>query len=192
MGDGAKKEATYTDLFDIPENMIGEIINGELHTMPRPSPKHSMVVSSLGGEIVNPFSKGRGGPGGWIILFEPELLMDKNILLPDLAGWKKERLPNLPETNWIEISPDWICEVLSPSTVQIDKTKKMPVYANHKVRYVWLIDPIAKTLDIFKRLNSGGWELMGSFAENDKVMAEPFHEIEIKLADLWEFQGHDA
>jgi len=121
------------------------------------------------------------------LLFEPELSIDKNILVPDLAGWKKERLPDLPETNWIEISPDWICEVLSPSTIQIDKTKKMPIYANHTVRHVWLIDPITKTLDIFKLLNSGGWELMGSFAENDKVKAEPFHAIEIDLADLWEF-----
>jgi Uma2 family endonuclease len=185
MGAPAKREATYADLFDIPDHMIGEIINGELHSMPRPSPKHAMVVSSLGGEIVNPFSKGRGGPGGWIILFEPELLMGKNILVPDLAGWKKERLPNLPETNWIGVSPDWVCEVLSPSTVQIDKTKKMPIYANHNVRHVWLIDPIAKTLDVFKRLHGGGWELMGSFAENDSVMAEPFHEIEINLAGLW-------
>lgn len=187
MDDPVKKEATYPDLFDIPENRIGEIINGELHTMPRPSPRHAMAVSSLGGEIVNPYAKGRGGPGGWIILFEPELLIGKDILVPDLAGWKNERLPNLPETNWIEIPPDWICEVLSPSTVQVDKTKKMPVYAKHQVGYAWLIDPIAKTLDVFKRLVSGGWELMGSFADDDRVVAEPFLEIEIDLGGLWGF-----
>lgn len=187
MGEIAKKEATYNDLLGIPENRIGEIINGELYTVPRPSPRHSMVVSSLGAEIVNPFSKGRGGPGGWIILFEPELLIDQNILVPDLAGWKKERLPHLPETNWIAVSPDWVCEVLSPRTIQTDKTKKMPIYAKHNVRHVWLMDPMAKTLDVFALLPSGGWELVGSFAENDTVMAVPFHEIEIHLADLWDF-----
>ncbi|MFW6239661.1 MAG: Uma2 family endonuclease [Thermodesulfobacteriota bacterium] len=118
-------------------------------------------------------------------MFEPELLTGKNILVSDLAGWKKERLPNLPGTNWIEVSPDWVCEVLSPSTVQIDKTKKKAHLCQPCVRHVWLIDPIAKTLDVFKPLHDGGRELMGAFAENDAVMAEPFHEIEINLTDLW-------
>jgi len=178
------KRAVYEDLCNLPENVTGEIIDGELHTAPRPSPKHSNVSSGLGGEIVPPYKLGRGGPGGWWILFEPEVLLGEDVLVPDLAGWKKEKLPELPETNWIAVPPDWICEVLSPATIRTDRVKKMPKYAQFEVQHAWLIDPVAGTMEVF-RLESNRWLLLNTYAGDDKARAEPFQEIEISLSDLW-------
>jgi Uma2 family endonuclease len=184
MTETAFKKITYEDLYTIPENMIGEIIDGGLYAMPRPSFRHSNVVSGITDEIKSPFQKGRGGPGGWIILYEPEICLGENILVPDLAGWKKERLSKPPEENYTTIVPDWICEVLSPGTVRIDRIRKMPIYAEFGVRHIWLIDPIAKTFEVY-RLEAGRWMLLSTHGENDRVRAEPFQEIEIALEYLW-------
>jgi Uma2 family endonuclease len=178
------KEVSYEDLYAIPDNMIGQIIDGELLAMPRPSFRHSNAASVMTYEIGGPFQRGRGGPGGWIILYEPEICLGKNILVPDLAGWKKERLPKPPEENYTTVPPDWICEVLSPGTVRIDRIKKMPIYARFGVSYVWMVDPIAKTLEVFK-LKSDNWILLSVHSENDHVRAEPFQETEIALENLW-------
>ncbi len=184
MSDPAKKPATYEDLYNIPENTIGEIINGELIVTPRPAPRHMTVVTILGEEIGPPYRRGRGGPGGWIFLDETEIRLGEDTVVPDLAGWKKERFPTELELNWIPVAPDWVCEVLSPSTFRNDKVRKMPIYAHHGVGHIWLIDPVAMTMDAFK-LESGRWSLLASFSENDKVRVEPFREIEISLGDLW-------
>jgi len=181
----SQKPAVYEDLYSIPDTMIGQIIGGELVALPRPSPRHVRAASLLGIRIGNPFDMGEGGPGGWIILDKPEIKLDSHTLVPDIAGWKKERLPNLPDTNWISVVPDWICEVLSPGTARIDRKKKMPIYARFGLPYLWLVDPLEKTLEIFK-LDAGGWRLMTVYSEDDKVRAEPFQEIEIKLNNLWE------
>jgi len=182
----ARKKASYEDLYSIPENMTGEIIDGELFVTPRPSRRHVGAASSLGYKIGPSYQFGeRGGPGGWIILVEPEIGLDEDILVPDLAGWRKERYPGDEPHNWISVTPDWICEVLSPGTAHKDKVKKMPTYARHGVPYFWLIDPIVKTLDVFN-LESGRWVLLSSYAEDDKVRAEPFAEIEFALSDLWQ------
>ena len=125
-----------------------------------------------------------GGPGGWIIIVEPEIGLGEHTMVPDLAGWKRERFPIEEDHNWISAAPDWVCEILSPNTFRTDKIKKMPIYAHHGVGYIWLIDPVAMTMDAF-RLESGRWSLLASFSENDKVRAEPFQEIEINLGDLW-------
>ncbi|MGA2223879.1 MAG: Uma2 family endonuclease [Syntrophobacteraceae bacterium] len=180
----AEKKATYDDLYNIPENMIGEIIDGELITTPRPAARHSYTASVLGFELGPPFQIGRNGPGGWVILHKIEIMMGENLLVPDLTGWRRERFPGLPKENWISVPPDWVCEILSPSTVRVDKIRKMPVYARHEVPYVWLIDPVSKTLDVFK-LESGKWVWQCAFVENDKVRAEPLHEVEIELGNLW-------
>ncbi len=186
MSEFAKKKATYEDLYDVPENMIGEIIDGELIVTPRPSPKHMRAISALGGEIIPPYDFGRGGgPGGWVILVEVEIKLGEHTMVPDLAGWKKERFPTDLGHNWIPVAPDWVCEVLSPSTFRNDKVRKMPLYARHGIGHIWLIDPAAMTMDAFKLGSDCGWLLLGSFAENDKVRAEPFQEIEINLEDLW-------
>lgn len=180
----ARKKAVYDDLYGIPENMIGEIIDGELIASPRPSGRHSNAASILGGEIIPPYRLGRGGPGGWIILDEPEIMFGEDLLVPDMAGWRRERFPGWPQENWFSVSPDWICEVLSPTTARKDRIKKMRIYATQNVQHVWLIDPIIKTLEAFK-LESGKWVLQAAFAEDDKVRAEPFPEIEIELGNLW-------
>jgi len=184
MSEPAKKKATYEDLHSVPGNMIGEIINGELVVTPRPAPMHMNVASILGGEIMPPYRFGRGGPGGWIILDETEIMLGEDLLVPDIAGWRKERFPGWPKENWISTPPDWICEILSPSTASKDRVKKMRTYARHEVGYAWIIDPREKTLEIFK-LKSGEWVRLDAFAENDKMRAEPFLEIEIDLANLW-------
>ncbi len=121
MSDTAKKLATYDDLLAVPDILVAEIVHGQLHTTPRPTPKHTRASSSLGAEISFPYDKGRGGPGGWWILDEPELHLDTHVLVPGLAGWQRERLPELPDTAWFELPPDWVCEILSPSTTHLDR-----------------------------------------------------------------------
>lgn len=180
----SQKPAVYEDLFSIPDSMIGQIIGEELIALPRPSPRHARAASVLGIRIGSPFDMGEGGPGGWIILYEPEIKLGSHTLVPDIAGWKKERLPELPDTNWIPVVPDWICEVLSPGTARIDRKKKMPIYAEFGLSYLWLVDPLEKTLEIFK-LDAKGWRLMSVFSEDDKFRGEPFQEVEINLDNLW-------
>jgi Uma2 family endonuclease len=184
MAEPAKKQATYDDLYHIPENMVGEIIDGELIVSPRPTGRHTEAASSLGFELGPPYRFGRGGPGGWIIHFEPELHLGANVIVPDLAGWKKERFTISPDEHRITISPDWVCEVLSPSSARTDRIKKMRIFAEHNVPYVWIIDPAQMTLEVY-RLESGKWVVQGLYSENDKARAEPFEEVEIDLSNLW-------
>ena len=184
MSETAKKMATYEDLYTIPENTVGEIIDGELFVTPRPSVGHNHAASVLGGEVAGPYHLGRGGPGGWVILDEQEVMLGQHLLVPDLSGWRRERFPEKPSENWISIAPDWLCEVLSPSTARIDKVRKMPFYAQFGVPHLWFLDPIARTLEVF-RLESSRWVLLAAFADSDSVCAEPFTEIEICLGDLW-------
>jgi Uma2 family endonuclease len=184
MSELAKKKATYEDLCGIPENTIGEIVDGELIVTPRPSRKHARSAFVLGNKIGSPYDLGEGGPGGWIFLIDPEIGLGEQIVVPDMAGWKRERFPFEEDHKWISAVPDWVCEILSPSTFRTDKVKKMPIYAHHGVGHIWLIEPVAMTMDAFA-LESGRWVLLASFAENDKVRAEPFQEIEISLEDLW-------
>jgi len=184
MDQAAQTKATYDDLHNLADNMIGEIVNGSLYATPRPSPRHAKITSELGAEIIYPYRFGRGGPGGWIILDEPEIQLSSHTLVPDIAGWKQDNFPSLLKTNWIDVAPDWICEVLSPGTLRLDKTQKMPIYAEHHVQHLWLINPIDKTLDVFK-WSSQGWLLLHAYVENDMVRADPFQEIEIDLAELW-------
>jgi len=186
MSESARKRPAYKDLYKIPENMTGEIINGELVVTPRPSRKHGYSTTALGAAVVPSYQFGRGGGlGGWVIIIEPEIGFGENIMVPDIAGWKEDRYPEEEPHNWISVVPDWICEVLSPNTLRVDKVRKMPIYARHGVPYFWLIDPAAETLDVF-RLASGQWTLLGTYVEDDKVRAEPFGEIEINLSDLWQ------
>jgi Uma2 family endonuclease len=185
MSDPGNKKAVYDDLYTIPENMTGEIINGELIVTPRPSQKHVHTASTLDKKIGSPYQLGEGGgPGGWVILVEPEVKFGEDVVVPDLAGWRKDRYPKTGETNWISITSDWVCEVLSPSTLRLDRVKKMPLYGQYGVPHFWLIDPVARTLEVF-RLESGRWSLLGAFSEDEKVRVEPFQEIEIDLSILW-------
>ena len=132
----ARKFATYEDLFDLPDHLVGEIIHGQLITHPRPTPKHAVASSAIGDELVSPFQKGRGGPGGWWILDEPELHLGPQILVPDLAGWRRERLPTMPDSAYFTLPPDWVCEVLSPGTARVDRADKMPIYAAQGIPFL--------------------------------------------------------
>lgn len=186
MSEPARKKAAYEDLYDVPDNMIGEIIDGELIVTPRPSRRHTLAASRLSAGLISFYDFGRGGgPGGWIIIVEPEIQLGKHTMVPDLAGWKVERFPIKEDHNWISVVPDWICEILSPWTAGLDKAEKMPIYARHEVAHAWLLDPGHKTLDVYK-LKSGGWYLAESYGERNRIVrAEPFSELVIDLTEIW-------
>lgn len=184
MADPAKKRATYADLEAVPPNLVTEIIDGELETHPRPSPRHAAATNSLSDELTGPFQKGRGGPGGWVFFDEPELHFGSDVVVPDIAGWRRERLPALPETPYLEIAPDWVCEVLSASTERRDRGSKRRIYAEAGVGHLWLLDPRFQLLEAFV-LTEGRQLLVGTWSSDDVVSAPPFDAISISLADLW-------
>jgi Uma2 family endonuclease len=184
MADPAKPRATYEDLLAVPEHLVAEIIHGELVTHPRPAAPHARASSRLGALLDGPFDRGKGGPGGWVILDEPELHLHGHVLVPDLAGWRREHMPELPDAAAFELAPDWICEVLSPSTAAADRADKMPVYATERVSHVWLVDPIAQTLEVL-RLDGETYRLAQTSRGEAVVRAEPFAAIELELAALW-------
>jgi Uma2 family endonuclease len=136
---------------------------------------------TLGG----PFDVGGTGPGGWILLDEPELHLGGDVLVPDLAGWRRERMPKLPSVPALTLAPDWVCEVLSASTEARDRGAKLPVYAREGVRHVWLIDPSVRTLEVF-RLEGTLYTLLGTYESQASVRAEPFEVLELSLRVLWE------
>jgi Uma2 family endonuclease len=180
----ARRHATYQDVIDAPADKIAEIVRGALYLHPRPLPRHSQAIGSLGDEIISPFSKGRGGPGGWWILIEPEVHLGEDVLVPDLVGWRRERLPALPDTVGITVVPDWVCEVLSPSTRRFDLNEKRSSYAGHGVRFLWLIDPPARTLEA-QRLEGGAWTPIATLRDSAEVRLPPFEAITFPLATLW-------
>lgn len=176
--------ATYQDVLDAPSHMVAEIVDGTLYTQPRPGPRHSLASSELGICIGPPFHKGRGGPGGWWILFEPEVHLGEDILVPDIAGWRRERMLELPTTAYFTLAPDWVCEVLSPSTRALDLGGKRTVYAREGVTYLWLVDPGARSLETFM-LRRTEWVLMDTLFDDAPVSLPPFEAISFSLGDLW-------
>ncbi|MEW6167419.1 MAG: Uma2 family endonuclease [Pseudomonadota bacterium] len=184
MSQPARKPATYADLFELPDTVVGQIVHGVLHAHPRPASPHARASAVLGTDLSAPFDRGRGGPGGWWILDEPELHLGPHVLVPDLAGWRRERMPQIPDVAYFELPPDWICEVLSPSTARLDRVDKLPIYAQFEVRWVWLVDPAAHTLEVFG-LDRGHWRLEASFAEDARVAAPPFEAVTLELDALW-------
>jgi Uma2 family endonuclease len=183
MSDG-KRRATYEDLMAVPDHLVAEIINGELVTSPRPASPHARASSSIGGELYGPFDRGRGGPGGWIILDEPELHLLGHVLVPDLAGWRRTRMPEMPHATAFELAPDWACEVLSPSTAAIDRVAKVPIYAQAGISHLWLVDPAHQTVEVL-RLDSGSYRLVGTWHGAQAASLEPFEAIAIDLTALW-------
>jgi len=179
-----RRRATYQDVLDAPVHLVAEIVDGELWLSPRPAGPHTAVASALGDELGPPFRRGRGGPGGWIILYEPELHLGPEIVVPDLAGWRRERLPRVENTAYFTLAPDWLCEVVSRSTEKLDRAKKLPIYAAYGVRNVWLVDPIQRMLEVL-RLHEGRWLTLAVHCDDAKIRAEPFDALELDLADLW-------
>lgn len=180
-----RRPATYEDVLNAPEHLVAEIIDGELYTSPRPAPRHARASSSLGGMLWGPYDHGRGGPGGWLILDEPELHVAADIVVPDLAGWRRERLPALPAEAYFTVAPDWICEVVSPGTASIDRVRKLRIYAREGVGHAWLIDPLARTFEVLQ-LESGRWTIVLTASDTGVLRAEPFDEVELDLSLLWE------
>jgi Uma2 family endonuclease len=178
------RPATYEDLVKLPDNLVAEILDGELHASPRPAPPHAIAGASLTMAIGGPYFHGRGGPGGWWIIAEPELHLGSDVLVPDLAGWQRLRMPHRPETAYFPLAPDWVCEVLSPSTTRLDRTRKLGIYARERVAHAWLIDPLAQTLELF-RLEGARWMLATVHAGDEVVPVEPFGEIDLELRLLW-------
>lgn len=178
------RPATYADLEALPPNMVGEIIRGVLHAHPRPTPRHARAATRMSSELDGPFDRGSNGPGGWIFLIEPELHLADEIVVPDIAGWRRERLTPFPDTAFITIPPDWIAEVLSPSTQALDRTDKLVVYSAHGVSHCWYVDPIARTLEVLA-LAGQRYVIAATFKNDDKVSAPPFEVHAFSLDVLW-------
>jgi Uma2 family endonuclease len=195
MGKAAKRLATYEDVLNAPPHKVAEIIEGELSLSPRPAGPHSLAESRLMSQLGLPFELGQGGPGGWIILVEPELHLGSDVLVPDLAGWRRETMSAVPRSPaYFTIRPDWVCEVLSPSTERIDRGAKIRLYAAAGVGQAWLVNPLLHTLEVL-RLSAetpGQWTSLAVFQDEDKVHADPFAAIELELAVLWRDVETDA
>jgi Uma2 family endonuclease len=180
----AVRRATYQDVIDAPEHMVAEIVRGVLSLQPRPRPRHAQAASIIGFEIGIPYDRGRGGPGGWRILIEPELHLGEDVLVPDLAGWRRERLARLPDAVGITVAPDWVCEVLSPSTRALDLTAKRAIYGEQGVGHLWFVDPLAQTLEAFA-LRDGAWVLIAAHHGAAAARVAPFEAVSLELAALW-------
>jgi Uma2 family endonuclease len=185
MANAAKKLATYEDVLRAPPNMVAELIRGTLVLSPRPRSIHSRASSRLGGELSGPFDRGRNGPGGWIILDEPESHLDEDVLVPDVAGWRRTRMPEMPDAPYFTLAPDWVCEVLSPSTEQVDRADKLALYAEAGVSHAWLISPSARTLEVLA-LDGATFRILRTWKNDEKVRTAPFDAFELELGALWE------
>ena len=182
-----KRHATYADLCEVPDHMVAEIIDGELFATPRPALPHTLAASAISVEIGGAFGRPPGGasaPGGWWILVEPELHLAEDVLVPDLAGWRRERLPRIPNAPALALPPDWVCEVVSPRTGAIDRGRKMRVYAREGVGHLWLVDPAPRTLEVY-RLEGGRWVVAAMHGGSEAVRAEPFQAVELDLRRWW-------
>ena len=187
MGGAAKKDASYADVLNAPPNKVAEIIHGELVLSPRPAGPHSVAATALGEELGPPFKRGRGGPGGWILLDEPELHLGRDVLVPDLAGWRRETMAAVANEPYFTIRPDWVCEVLSPSTERYDRAAKMALYAAAGVTHAWLVNPLQRTLEILRLPSAtpGQWTALGVHHDDAKVRAEPFAAARARSPVLW-------
>ncbi|MGU3544080.1 Uma2 family endonuclease [Methylobacterium sp. A52T] len=191
MAEAAVRQATYADLEAVPEHLVAEIIDGVLETHPRPRPRHAMAASDLSTLLGTPFRYGRGGPGGWIFMVEPELHLGAHVVVPDLAAWRRERAPTDLEAAYIEIAPDWVCEILSPSTIRLDRGRKRRIYAEAGIGHLWLLDPAAGVLEGFA-LADGRWVLLATIQRGETVALPPFDAVPFPFDDLFPFDDPAA
>lgn len=182
-----KGRATYDDLKALPENVVGEILAGELVVSPRPSSPHAHASSLIGADLVGPFHRGPqgpGGPGGWWILDEPELHFHGDVVVPDLAGWRHARMPRMPRVAAFELAPDWVCEIVSERTGKHDRGAKAAIYAREGVPHYWLVDPADRLIEV-RRLQNGAWVVVGTYEDDARARIEPFGEIELDIGRWW-------
>ncbi len=185
MSELAPKTASYADLEALPDTVVGEILAGELVVSPRPASLHALASSVLGSELGGPFHRGKDGPGGWGILDEPELHLRNDVLVPDMAGWRRERMPEVPDTAAFQLAPDWVCEILSPSTEGVDRSVKMPIFAREGVEYVWLVGCASKTIEIYQ-LDGKSYRLLLTHHGSEPARLVPFDAIEFDVGALWQ------
>lgn len=182
-----KRRATYEDLMQVPDTQVAELIDGELVVTPRPASPHTYAASTLGIDVGGPFHRDPGDPagaGGWWILLEPELHLGADVLVPDWAGWRRSRMPEFPRAAYFTLAPDWACEVVSPATARVDRTRKMAVYARAGVAHLWLVDPLLQTVEVY-RLEAGRWVVLVTHAGDETARIEPFEQVELSLARWW-------
>ena len=182
--DPATPQATYQDVIDAPAHRVAEILDGRLYVSPRPPPLAALAKTHLKFVLMAAFDSGREGPGGWWIWREPELHFGEDVLVPDVVGWRRERMPTIPTTDYVTLAPDWACEVLTPKTRELDLDTKRPVYAREGVAHLWLIDPADRTLEAFE-FRDGEWDLIASAKDAEPVTIAPFDAITFSLGDLW-------
>lgn len=189
----ARKRATYEDVLAADPRLVAQVLDGVLYTQPRPSLRHAQVTTELTSSLNPPFRHGRGGPGGWIFLIEPELHLgvEPDILVPDLAAWRTSRMAEVPAEPYLALAPDWVAEVLSPSTARIDRGVKLPIYAREGVGHAWLLDPAAQTVEVL-RLDGTGYRLVGTWGGRETARLEPFVDVMFELRLLWETASDDA
>ncbi|MBZ4419068.1 Uma2 family endonuclease [Myxococcus sp. RHSTA-1-4] len=192
MTEGTISLARYSMLSALPSGWVGEILDDELVASPRPTPAQTRAAFMLGVELGEQLDRRRGGSGRWCFLRAPELHLGDDMLVPDLAGWRRERVaaPLDPDVPFLTLSPDWVCEVLAPSTAALDRTRKLPLYARAGVSHVWLVDPVARTLEAYQRVKRG-WLLTGCYESDCVVRAEPFPSSSLELASLWLPEGSE-
>jgi Uma2 family endonuclease len=177
-----KKRATYDDLRRVPEHFVAEMFDGELYASPRPAVPHARAATKLVAKLDDPFDF--DGPGGWIFLAEPELHLGNDVLVPDIAGWRRARLPALHNEPYLALAPDWVCEVLSPATEAIDRGQKLRIYSREGVAHAWLIDPLRRTLEVLV-LEAGSLERLEEHDGDSIIRARPFDAVELELSALW-------
>lgn len=184
MAEPAKRNATYGDLLALPDDVRGEIIFGALYVHPSPAPPHGSSQFSLSVELGGPFQKGRGGPGGWWFMIQPELHLGPHVVQPDLAGWRQERMPTLPSAAYVDIAPDWVCEVLSPSMEGLDRGAKKRISSTYSIGHLWYLHPVERYLEV-SALREGSWVHIDTFDDAIEFRAPPFEAVAFRLADLW-------
>ena len=194
---GRPRRATYQDVLDAPAHRVAEIIDGALNLSPRPSPREARATMRLRGVLAG-FDEPQGGRNRdagreddgegpdrhWWIIREPELHLAEDIVVPDWVGWRRERMPELPETAYVTLRPDWVCEILSDSRRRLELSDKRTVYAREGVEHLWLVDLAARTLEAFE-LREGEWTRVASAKDDEQVSIRPFEAIKLSLGELW-------
>jgi Uma2 family endonuclease len=175
------REATYEDLLKVPDHLVAEIVEGELFTSPRPGLRHAEATGSLYSQLRRLFDE---NGGSWWFAFEPELHLGRDVFVPDIAGWRRERMPVPPDVSACELAPDWICETISTKTARLDRYRKLPRYAAHQIPHAWLVDPEVFGVEVY-RLDRDHWTLIATHEGSPVIRAEPFEAGEINLGAMW-------
>ena len=178
----ARRPARYDELLKVPDTKVAEIIDGELIVSPRPASPHAFAASMIGADLIGGFH-GRD-PGGWWFLIEPEFHFGDDVLVPDIAGWCRTTMPTVPNVAAFTEAPDWVCEVISPSTGRIDRGRKTRIYAREAVSHLWFVEPLLHTVEVY-RLRDGNWTLATVHDGDDRVRIEPFEDVELDPSRWW-------